>query len=142
MESADAGEQLKAGDISKFTKLTDYILDSFPIEPAWAIEISVDIEGILDDVVMARTTWQKHYREGFILVNPLMVVNRKHWVSTLIHEIYHLLFADFTDPLSNSISKYDDQRFIDMCETHTSKMTNIIGPLFMKTHGEKIKKWL
>lgn len=91
---------------------------------------------------MARTSWKKYYRDASIVVNPLMVVARRSWVATLIHEIIHLLSADFTDPLSDSISRYDDDRFVDMCETHTSKITNIIGPLYMVTHEENIKKWL
>lgn len=142
MESPVAGDQLKDGDISKFKKLTDYILDQFPIEPTWAVTISVDTDEILPLDTMARTSWKKHYRDTTILVNPLMVIARRIWVATLIHEIYHLLSADFTDPLSDSISRYDGDRFIDMCETHTSKITNVIGPLFMEAHEEKMKKWL
>lgn len=128
--------------MGKFKKLTDYILEVFRVEPVWNIKIQVDTDEFLPTDVMARTIWKKHYRDVDIIVNAIMVVERKMWVETLVHEVYHLLSADFTDPLSDSISKYDADRFIDMVETHTSKITNTIIPIFMEGHEEKIKKWL
>lgn len=140
--STSPSAKLKKKDWDSFKSLTDYIIDTFGLEPRWDITVIVDTSDKLAPAVLASTDWPNHYREAEILVNIKNLDDRTSYVYVLIHEICHLIGAQIHDMVMENVGKVQQQLFYDLFETYTSELANTITSIFIKAHGKNIKKWL